>query len=38
MHLLLFLKASANFNTLKQVNEVVYIKIPDLLWDLIGEL
>jgi hypothetical protein len=38
MHLLLFLKVSANFNTLERVDEVVYAKIPDPSWDPIGEL
>ncbi len=38
MHLLLFLPGSIKFNMPDQVDKVVYTKLPDLLWDPIGEL
>jgi hypothetical protein len=38
MHLLLFLQASAKFDTPKRVDEVVCAEIPDPSWDPTGEL
>jgi len=38
LHLLLFLQVSATFNMPKYVNKVMYTKLPDLLWNPIGEL
>jgi hypothetical protein len=38
MHILLFLRAPAKFNTPKRVDKVVYAEIPDPSWDPMGEL